>query len=162
MSTIVIGMGNPVLTDDSVGLKIAQQIAEALPAASGVAVRELYAGGIRLMEALAGYDQAIIVDAILTPHGIPGTVYQPEMEGLFHTRNTCSTHDANLAVALELGKLAGLHLPSRIRIWAVEAADVTSFGEQLTEPVRRAVPMVANQIMKELSEELSAGSGACA
>jgi hydrogenase maturation protease len=164
MATIIIGIGNPVLTDDSVGLKIVQHIAELLPVSSGVAVCELHVGGIGLMEAMAGYDRAVVVDAICTPGGVPGTVYSPTLEGLFNTRNTCSTHDANLDVALELGKLAGLHLPSRIRIWAVEAGEVTAFGEQLTEAVQRAVPIVVDRIMNDLSDELrqAPGSGACA
>jgi hydrogenase maturation protease len=164
MATIIIGMGNPVLTDDSVGLKIVQRIAELLPATSGIAVRELHVGGIGLMESMAGYDRAIIVDAICTPEGVPGTVYSPTVDDLFHSRNTCSTHDANLDVALELGKLAGLHLPSRIHIWAVEAGEVTAFGEQLTEAVQRAVPLVVDYIMDVLSDELcqAAKSGECA
>ena len=90
----------------------------------------------------------------------PGNRVLATVEGLFDTRNTCSTHDANLEVALELGKLVGLHLPSRIRIWAVEAADVTSFGEQLTEAVQRAVPLVVDYIMNELGAD--AESGECA
>ena len=114
MATILIGMGNPVLTDDSVGLKIAQRVAKLLAGSCGVAVRELYSGGINLMEALAGYDRALIVDAMYTPDAKPGTICSPTVNELFQTHNTCSTHDGNLGVALELGKLAGLHLPSEI------------------------------------------------
>jgi hydrogenase maturation protease len=164
MATIVIGVGNPVLADDSVGLKVVQRIAELLPAKSGIVVRELHLGGIHLMEAMTGYDQAIVVDSMYTPNGVPGTVYLPTVDGRFNTRNTRSTPDSSLAEALELGRAAGLHLPSTIRIWAVEAADLTSFGEQLTEAVQRAVPLVADHILDELCDELNqkAESGECA
>jgi hydrogenase maturation protease len=160
MATILIGMGNPVLSDDSVGLKIAQRIATLLANASGVVVRELYSGGINLMEALAGYERALIVDAMCTPGAKAGTICSPTVNDLFHTHNTCSTHDGNLGVALELGKLAGLHLPSEIRIWGVEAADVTSFGEQLTRDVERAVPIVVEQVMCELQRSIGPGENA--
>jgi len=153
MATIVIGMGNPVLSDDSVGLRIAQQIALRLPAGCGVAVRELNAGGLRLMEAMAGYDRAIIVDSMMTPGAKPGTIHAPTLAGLFPTRNTCSTHDGNLATALELGKMAGLHLPSEVQIWAVEAANVTAFSEQITPAVGRAVPRVVKRVMRALQQE---------
>lgn len=152
MATIVIGMGNPVLSDDSVGLKVAQQVARRLHAESGVDVRELHAGGLRLMEAMAGYDRAILVDSMVTPGAIPGTIHAPTLDGLFATHNTCSTHDGNLAVALELGKMAGLRLPSEIEIWAIEAADVTAFSEELTEAVDRAVPLVVDRVLKTLRQ----------
>lgn len=163
MAAIVIGVGNPVLADDSVGLKVARRIAELLPAQSGVVVCELHAGGVQLMEALTGYDQAFIVDAMCTPGGVPGTVYLPTVDHVFDTRNTCATPGSNLAEALDLGRRAGLHLPSRIRIWGVEAADVTSFGEQLSAAVERAVPLVVNHMVDELSELIAPASPvACA
>ncbi len=153
MATIVIGIGNPVLSDDRAGLEVARRIAELLPTESGIAVRELYVGGLRLMEAMAGYDRAILVDSMATPGAAPGLIRRPSMHQLFHTRNTRSTHDANLAVALELGRSLGLHLPSRLLIWAIEAADVESFGERLTEAVERAVPLVVDSVMRELRQE---------
>lgn len=152
MATILIGIGNPVLADDSVGLEVARRVAGLLPAGNDITVRELYSGGITLMEAMAGYDRALIVDAMCTSDGEPGTVHFPTTASLFDTRNTCSTHDANLAVALELGQLAGLHLPSEIRIWGIEAADVSSFSEQLTQEVERVVPAVVEDVLHELGQ----------
>jgi len=112
------------------------------------------------MEAMAGFGRAVIIDAILTEAGRPGTVYSPEVNELFATRNTHSTHDANLAVALELGRTAGLRLPSEIRIWAIEARDVTSFSEELTGEVERAVPLVVESVMRFLGVASPARSGA--
>ena len=160
METVVIGLGNPVLTDDSAGLKVARALAPLLEGLPGIQVRELYSGGIRLMEAMAGFGRAVIIDAILTEGGRPGTVYSPEVNELFATRNTHSTHDANLAVALELGRTAGLRLPSEIRIWAIEARDVTSFSEELTGEVERAVPLVVESVMRFLGVASPARSGA--
>src|ERR1044072_2640099 len=62
--TVVVGLGNPILSDDSVGIKVAEQVKRHLSAESGIDVLEAYAGGLRLMEAIAGYDSAIIVDAM--------------------------------------------------------------------------------------------------
>lgn len=148
--TTIIGIGNPVLRDDSVGLKVAGRLREELRDAPEVTVTELYAGGLRVMEAMAGYDRAILVDAIRTEGGQPGTVYALEAGDVAQTRNLCSTHDGSLAVALELGRIAGMHLPSEIRIWAVEAGDVGTFSESLTEEVARAVPRVVENVIGQL------------
>lgn len=151
MATIVIGIGNPVLTDDSVGLKIAAAVRERLQGETVAATAELHSGGIRLMETMAGYDRAIVVDAIVSG-GRPGTIYAMDAADLPKTRNAHSTHDGSLAAALELGRMVGLELPREVRIWAVEAGDVESFGEALTPAVEQAVPRVVDEVMRHLRE----------
>jgi hydrogenase maturation protease len=150
VGTIIIGIGNPVLTDDSVGLKIADCLRDRLRGRSGVAVAQLYCGGISLMEAMAGHDRAIIIDAMTGGGGQPGTVYTFGPAGLFQSRNTWSSHDASLPVAMELGGAVGLRLPADVRIWAVEAKDVSTFSERLTPDVQRAVPLVVEDVVRDL------------
>lgn len=116
-----------------------------------IEIREMYAGGIRLMDAMIGYDQACIVDAMVTGRWKPGEVRELGPDDLLSTRNTVCTHDADLSTAIELGRMLEMHLPSRIHIWGVEASDVTSFGEQLTGEVERAVPVAVNAILSRLN-----------
>ena len=101
------------------------------------------------MEAMAGYDRAIVIDAMVSG-GRPGTIYVLGPEDLARTRNAHSTHDGEPGAALELGRLAGLRLPAEIRIFAIEAEDVERFGESLTPAVERAVPQVADEVMRHL------------
>lgn len=151
ISTIIIGVGNPVLTDDSVGLKIAEQLTERLKGQSLVTTAEVHSGGMKLMETMVGYDRAIVIDAVVSGCRA-GTIVTLGAADLPKTRNAHSTHDASLAVALELGRLAGLHVPREIRIWAVEAGDVVTVSEGLTPAVKRAVPRVVKRVMKDLRE----------
>jgi hydrogenase maturation protease len=161
MSTIIIGIGNPVLSDDSVGIKIEHTLAHALRARPDVETRELWAGGLRLMEALKGHERAIIIDAIVTEGGKPGSVYTLKPTDLQQSRNTCSSHDAGFQEALELGTMLGLNLPPQITIWAIEAGDVETFSENLTRDVERAVPIVVEGVMRQIGMEkqLSASGG---
>jgi hydrogenase maturation protease len=151
MSTIIIGIGNPVLSDDSVGIRIAHMLAHELRARPDVETRELWAGGLRLMEALKGHERAIIIDAIVTDGGKPGSVYTLQPSDLRQSRNTCCAHDAGFQEALELGVMLGLNLPRQITIWAVEADDVETFSENLTRDVERAVPVVVEGVMRQLT-----------
>jgi hydrogenase maturation protease len=152
MSTIVIGLGNPVLTDDSVGMHAVREISARLQGQTDVVVRELCSGGLDLMEAMVGYECAIVVDAAFTGQMDPGTVFATNPASLCRSRNTTSNHNASLEIALELGALAGLPLPHKIRLWAVEASDVTTFGESLTEPVQRALPILVGSILRDIQE----------
>jgi hydrogenase maturation protease len=149
--TVIIGLGNPVLTDDGVGLRIARELGRRLAGRSGVTTVELYSGGMWLMEAMAGHERAIVIDAIAGA-GVPGAIHRLGPGDLPQTRTVDSTHDAGLPVALELGRSAGLQLPQDVQIWAVEAADVETFGERLTPAVERAVPLVVERVLRDLDE----------
>jgi hydrogenase maturation protease len=153
MSTVIIGIGNPVLSDDSVGIKVAHLLRHALRGRPAVETRELWAGGMRLMEALQGHERAIIIDAIVTEGGKPGSVYMLQPSDLRQSRNTCSPHDASFQEALELGAMLGLNLPQQIIIWAIEADDVETFSENLTPDVERAVPQVVAGVMRQINLE---------
>jgi len=148
--TIVIGIGNPVLCDDSVGLQVVRRLQTELPESGSLSFTELYAGGIRLMEAMVGFDAAVLVDAVQTENGKAGSIYALDLAEVAQTRNICSTHDGSLAVALDLGRITGLEVPPQISIWAVEAADVETFSETMTAPVAAAVPRVVDRIKTQL------------
>jgi hydrogenase maturation protease len=147
--SIVIGVGNPVIADDAVGIEAVRLLRQQLAGMSGFTVAEVYNGGLELMEAMAGFDRAFVVDAMVAGHK-PGTIHRLGVDQLADTRNTSTTHNGSLSAALELGRATGVNLPSDVRIWAVEAGDVTTFCEALTPDVRAAVPVVAAEIMHEL------------
>ena len=150
-STVVIGVGNPLVSDDGVGPRVARGVAEATAArGEAVDVRELFVGGMALMEALVGYRRAIVVDA--TVSGQPaGTVRRLAPEDLPESWNSTCAHDTTLTTALALGRELRLPLPEEIEIWGIEAADLTTFGERLTDAVERAVPVAVARIVASLA-----------
>lgn len=150
--TVVIGVGNPMRADDSVGPAVARRMLETGLVELGLTVAEVYVGGLALMEAMVGFRRAILVDAVVRG-GIPGTVYRLSPGDLASSRNAACAHDMGLAEALELGGLLGLALPEQVDVWGVEPLDLESFSEQLTAPVARAVPEAAERIALSLSGE---------
>jgi len=155
MRSIVIGIGNPFRTDDAVGLHVVHRLGELLRDRVDVCTVELHAGGMRLMEAMAGFDRAIVIDASVSPQGRPGTLRWLEPPEWPRARNTCSTHDVSLGLALEFGRLAGLSLPGEIRVLAVEAEDVETIGETLTPEVAKVVPAVIEAVLQQVGPEPS-------
>jgi hydrogenase maturation protease len=156
VKTVIIGLGNPILTDDSVGIRVSRLLKKEIHnnLNNPCEVIELYTGGIRLMDAMIGYDKAIIIDAIVTNSGTqPGTIYTLTPSHLMMTKNSFSSHDTNLVNCLKMGEMLNLHLPSDIKIWAIEADDVNTFSEELTEKVEKSVPKVACEILHDLGIE---------
>ena len=148
--SVVIGLGNPILGDDAVGLHVAQALKTELAGVAGVVIKELHAGGMRVMDAIAGFERAVIVDAMCTGALRPGSVRRLEVDQLGQARNLASTHDTNLPTALALGRMLGLRMPSAVTIFGIEALEVETFGEVLSADVRRAVPEAVRLIAREL------------
>jgi len=68
---IIVGLGNPIRTDDAVGLAVARAVHARL-ARPDVELCELAAGGLELVERLAGYGHAVIIDAVQSGGGQVG------------------------------------------------------------------------------------------
>ncbi len=149
MRTLILGLGNPILGDDSAGLKVAEIVRQRMALDPSIEVSEDYAGGLRLMERIIGYDQVIIVDAICTGTQPAGTVLHLNSDDI-PTQHTASTHDVNLATALQLAITMNLKMPERIRIIAVEAENVLDFSEQCSPAVTLALPRAAEAVLAEL------------
>jgi len=150
MTTLVLGLGNPILRDDAVGLLVAEQLRPLLAGQADIEVGVDYWGGLRLMERMVGFDRAIVIDAIRSG-AEPGTL-QILSPGELPTQRSSSAHDVNLLTALKLGRQAGAVLPvnERITLLAIEAVDTTNFGEELTPEVAAAIPEAIQTVLKML------------
>ena len=152
MKSLVLGLGNPILTDDGIGIHVVRALA-AQWSGVGVDFEEASVGGLRLLEVIAGYDRLILVDAIQTPEGRPGQIHRLAAGALVASLHAGSTHDFSFQGALAWGRRLGMALPSdeAITIIAVEAEDVLTFGEALTPAVAAALPGAVDAVLAEVT-----------
>jgi len=151
--TVIIGMGNPILCDDAVGVRLARDVKVWLCGRTDVDIlEECSVGGLNLLDYLAGYGQAVILDAIHTRGGEPGTCYRFTAADLWSTAHLANVHDANFATALALGRALGQDLPSDrdIHIFAVEIVDDITFGTTFTPLVEKRYPVCRNRVLRGL------------
>lgn len=156
--TLVLGLGNPILTDDGIGVWVAEAIAARLPADLPIDCAEVSVGGLLLMEAMLGYERVILIDALYPARGQPGTIHRMTLEDLraiSPTEHSTSPHDTSLLTALALGQRMGLPLPTEITIYAVEVANITDFGDTPTPAVAHAIPQVIDAVLEELGRQSS-------
>ena len=148
--TLIIGLGNPLVSDDSVGLRVAERLRSLLEHRSGVDVSEDYWGGLRLMERMIGYRRAIVIDAICTGSQ-PGTIHHLTTDSI-RTQKSASAHDVNLPTALAFGRRAGVSLPAdeNVRLVGIEAEDIINFSEQCTPAVEAAIPRAVQEVVQVL------------
>jgi hydrogenase maturation protease len=149
MKTLVLGLGNSILSDDGVGIRVAQEVGKQLNDPQ-VTVAETSEAGLRLLDSIVGYDKVIIVDAVQTEKGQVGQIYRMEPQDFSFAKHLTSPHQINLATALELGKMLNLAMPQKITIFAVEAKDITTFSEKCTPEVEQVIPEVVKVVLEEL------------
>jgi len=151
--TLVVGLGNPILGDDGVGWRVIDELDELDH--DEASLQQACVGGVSLMELLVGYRRAIIVDAIIDPDDVPGSVWCRPLSAV-ETRvasHLDSTHDAPLPAAIEAGRAMGADLPTDIEVVGIviERGDV--FGEALSDDVAAAVPVAAAAVVGALRSQ---------
>jgi len=146
MSTLVLGIGNSILADDGVGIKVAQKLKDKN---SELEVIETGETGIALLDLIVGWDKLIIIDSIKTEKGKPGDLYKLELEDLRPAKDLSSSHGIGIATAFELGKELGYEMPEHISIYAIGIKDNSTFGEDCTQEVEAKIPSITLQIIKE-------------
>jgi hydrogenase maturation protease len=151
MKTIVIGLGNPILGDDGVGWKVAEEVKKQLTPDLSVQVDFLSLGGLSLMEHLIGYERAILIDAITSDQEI-GSVVVSDLNGMpdYSAFHITSAHDTSLQNALELGKSMGARLPKEVTVIGIATSQIYDFSETLSPAVEQAVSKATNIVINLL------------
>jgi hydrogenase maturation protease len=151
MKSIVLGIGNPIIGDDGVGFRVIEAL-EKDPPPGDVSLTACDVSGLAILDLIVDFDQAVLVDAIQTVGGVPGTVYRLELADFNTSKHTISPHDMDLPTALDLGKKMDLKVPGRISIVAIEIPDAYIFSNELTAPVQAAIHEAVKQVREILSE----------
>jgi hydrogenase maturation protease len=156
MKTLIVGLGNPILTDDGIGVHIANEVKCKLSthSVSDITIREASVGGLRLMEMMEGYEKVILIDAIARNNGDKsGKIIRMDLNDLQKispTQHSASAHDTSLVTALDAGRLLGMDLPSEVIIFAIEVENVMDFSETPTPAVSAAIPIVTQAVLDEI------------
>jgi hydrogenase maturation protease len=148
VQTLILGLGNPLLRDDGLGIYAAREI-KRLVSSLSVDVKESSHGGLGIIELIQGYKKVVIVDALRTPGAKPGEIKRLSIDDLPKTTRLFSPHDIDLKSAVLLAKRLKIKLPSEIVIWGIEIEDAFTFGEELTKKVKEALPKLIQAVLKE-------------
>lgn len=146
MKTLVLGIGNTLLTDEGVGIHVLQALDGVFPAADEV---ELLDGGtlsFTLAGPIAEVDSLVVVDAARIGEA-PGNmrVFEGEaMDGFLLGNRRSSVHEVGLADLMAIARLTE-SWPQRRALVAIEP-DRIDWGERPTASVAAAVPLACRRI----------------
>jgi len=145
--TLVLGLGNEILSDDGIGPRLVNDLS-VIPGIIEADFITAWSGGLEIMELISGYKKVIIIDSIHTSSGKPGDIYHLDPSDFKETSNLTGIHDVNFLTSLDLGKALGYNMPDEIHIIAVEILDDMEFSERFTPVLEGKYP----EILKKLSE----------
>ena len=150
---LVLGLGNDILTDDAVGLRIVEVVRERLAGEPDIEVRATTEMGLALLDEIADRESVVLVDSVQTGEAPPGTVHEIDSFELSRVLTT-APHFLGIGETLALGRLLGLAMPREVRIIAVEVADPHRLGTKLTPAVEQAVAPAAERVTEQARELL--------
>jgi hydrogenase maturation protease len=146
MKTIVIGIGNPILRDDGVGIHIVKRFRE-LAEDLDVVIEEATTGGMNLLDLILGYERAVLVDAVSIQERDVGEVVVIDDVGSMKTAHSTNPHDTSFPEAIEVARKMGeKRIPGEIVLVGVNIRPVYEFGEGLSREVELAVPLALEEL----------------
>ncbi|MBF0549934.1 MAG: hydrogenase maturation protease [Deltaproteobacteria bacterium] len=145
--TLILGLGNPILGDDGVGLVIVQGLRGRV---KGSDVAGTTGSGLALLDLVAGYDQLYVVDALLSRDGRVGDLVKIEDgdgAGLIHF---FSSHGLDFFNIMQLGRELGYQIPKLAGVYGIKIGEKVSFDENLSEPIKERIETIRQAIIRDI------------
>jgi hydrogenase maturation protease len=149
-------LGNDLLSDDSIGLRIVDAARECLADCKNVTVLKSAEMGLALLDLVVGFDGLILVDAIQTGHAPPGFVHLLD-PGNLKVLPTRSPHFVGVGEVLSLGRKLGHAMPGRVQIFAIEVEDPFTVSSQMSHDLEALLPFLVGQITEATRRIASTG-----
>ncbi|MBU0504843.1 MAG: hydrogenase maturation protease [bacterium] len=160
--TLIVGVGNDILSDDGIGIKLVWDLESCFAKASQdretmqpIDFKTAALGGLELLELIQGYEHVIFIDAIKTEGGVPGAVYEMTTDDFKETHHLSHVHDVSFLQALELGRRTGMKVASKINIIAIEIVEDLLFSDDFSPEVAAKWPEIKETVLQLVNKYLN-------
>jgi hydrogenase maturation protease len=148
MNILLVGVGNILMGDDGIGVRVVHEIGRRYRLPEGVEVLDGGTSGLELLSYFSDREQVIIVDAVES--GLPpGTVVKVEGEDVparFVTK--ISPHQLGISDVLAAARISG-KLPQKMVLFGMEPKRV-ELRLDLSEEVERNFEKLLDSVRNEL------------
>lgn len=150
MRILVLGIGNLLLGDEAIGVRIVEALEQRYLLPPHVEVLDGGTSGMDLLDVMANRDHLIVADAILTgaPPGTVAVLHDDEIPAMFSQK--VSPHQLGLADVLMALRLTG-EFPVRLTLVGVVPQSLEP-GIAITPVVSAAIDPALKQIVAALQK----------
>ncbi len=108
--TLILGLGNSILSDDRIGLDVARLVYNGLNNNDCDLITSQLTG-TNILDFICGYKTLILIDAIKTGNGNDGDVYQLSLDDIPKQKQSNSPHNVGLYWTIKMGDKLGIEVP---------------------------------------------------
>ena len=146
----MLGLGNILLSDEGVGVRVVERLLEQYDFPEGVRVMDGGTLGLDLLPYVEDASRLLVVDAVQARKP-PGSLVR--MEGdeipIFLDASKVSPHQEGLQDLLAVAVLKG-YLPDEVVFWGAQIESL-GVGLELSAPVAAQVDALAGKVLEELA-----------
>ena len=137
---LVLGLGNEMLKDDAVGIRVAERLRGSLP--PEVEVRSTSCFGLSLLDELIDREKVLVIDSYVPVEFVGSEIQECDLDEVGESQST-SPHFVGLGEIREIMRKLGLTFPREVHILAIPVSDPTTFSYEMTPAVAALVDEAA-------------------
>lgn len=151
---LIICLGNPLMRDEGIGIRLASEFSVHLADNPDVEVLDLGTGGLSVMHAITGRKKVIFVDCAIMGQ-TPGLMrrFTPQQVRSTKTRMRYSLHEGDLLNTLELSRSLA-ECPEDIVIFGIEPKEI-AHGDVLSSELENNIQQYIQTILTELKMQIN-------
>ena len=148
-ATVVLGLGNPFMADEGIGVYLVDRLVSAAERCSGVDFIDAGTGGMSVLHLIEGRGKAIFIDCAFM-NEVPGTLRRFTPEEVRSTKVLAhqSLHDADLLRILSLAEQLG-QCPEEVVIFGIQP-EVVEMRQGLSVSLMDKTEYYLSEILSEL------------
>ena len=148
MSILVLGIGNLIMSDDGIGVRVVQLLMERYRFSAGVTLLDGGTLGLDLLPQLEGVERLLVVDAV-DIGAAPGSMARLAGDDVPIVLETkVSPHQMGLKDLLAVAILQGFD-PSEMVLWGVQP-EMIEMGMELSPAVSAQIEPLVEKVLREL------------
>lgn len=148
--TLIIGVGNLLLSDEGVGIHVAQRLLREYQLPEEILVLDGGTLGLDLLYYLEGIENLLLIDAVLMNKEPGSLMRMADDEVPSYMTFKMSPHHIGIPDMLFAAKLKGLY-PPNVVLWGVQP-EFVDIGLDLSESVAKQVDPLLDHILEELQQ----------
>ncbi len=147
---LIICLGNPLMRDEGIGIRLASELTDHLADNPDVEVMDLGTGGFSVMHAMEEREKIIFVDCAIMGQP-PGLMRRFTLDQVSSkkVRMRYSMHEGDLLNTIDLSRRLG-QCPDDIVIFGIEPMEISD-GQGLTSELENNIQQYVQTILKELN-----------